>query len=274
MRKTTKFVALLGSALLALTACSGNSEEAPETKDGVVKLTVGASPVPHADILNFINENLAKDAGIELDVKEYTDYVQPNVALDAAELDANFFQHIPYLESEKAEKGYEFVAGKGIHIEPYALFSKKHKKLEDIPNGATIVVNNDPSNQARALKLLEKAGLISLENVKNPSLLNVAKNPKKIRLVESEAPAIPVQLPDVDAAVINGNFALEANLVPSKDALIVESGIDSPYSNILVWKKDAKKAEAIQKLEKLLHSPEVAKFIKAKYPKGEIIPAF
>ncbi|MBM7825250.1 D-methionine transport system substrate-binding protein [Arcanobacterium pluranimalium] len=272
-----KKIALIGAvAALALGACS--STEAKDTAgkdgDGVVTLTVGASPVPHADILRFIDEKLAKEAGIDLEIKEYTDYVQPNVALDAGELNANFFQHVPYFDAEVKEKGYKFEHGNGVHIEPYALFSKKYKRIDDIPNGARILVNNDPSNQARALQLLEQKGLIKLKESKNPTLLDIISSPINAKVVESEAPAIPVQLPDADAAVINGNFALEAGLVPSKDALAIESGENNPYANVLAWNKDSKKAEAIAKLEKLLHSPEVAKFIKEKYPNGEIIPAF
>lgn len=276
MRNFKKIIAISAVATLSLAACSssGSNDSDGKNADGVVTLTVGASPVPHADILRFIDEKLAKDAGIDLEIKEYTDYVQPNVALDAQELDANFFQHLPYLESEVKEKGFKFDHGKGVHIEPYALFSKKHKKLEDIPTGGRILVNNDPSNQARALMLLEQQGLIKLKNTKNPTLLDIESSPKNLKVVESEAPAIPVQLPDADAAVINGNFALEAGLVPSKDALAVESGENNPYANLLAWNKDSKKVEAIQKLDKLLHSPEVAKFIKDKYPNGEIIPAF
>ncbi|MFC5370279.1 MetQ/NlpA family ABC transporter substrate-binding protein [Arcanobacterium bovis] len=272
-----KKIALIGAAAaLALGACSSTDTKDSKAADGdgVVTLTVGASPVPHADILRFIDEKLAKDAGIHLEIKEYTDYVQPNVALDAGELDANFFQHVPYFDAEVKEKGYKFEHGNGVHIEPYALFSKKYKRVDDIPDGARILVNNDPSNQARALRLLEQKGLIKLKDSKNPTLLDIISSPINAKVVESEAPAIPVQLPDADAAVINGNFALEAGLVPAKDALAIESGENNPYANVLAWNKDSKKAEAIAKLEKLLHSPEVAKFIKEKYPNGEIIPAF
>lgn len=270
----TKISAALLAGALALTACSGSAEK--ESKDGehLTKLVVGASPVPHADILKFVNDNLAKDAGIDLEIKEYTDYVQPNAALDAGELDVNFFQHLPYLEQEIKDKKYNLEGGKGIHIEPYALFSKKYKSVADIKDGETILVNNDPSNQARALKLLESQGLIELKKVDNPSLLDITGSKKNIKVVEAEAPAIPIQLPDVGAAVINGNFALEAGLVPAKEALAIEDGKDNPYANIIAWRKDSKKAEAIAILEKLLHSPEVAQFIKDKYPNGEIIPAF
>lgn len=266
-----KLFALAAAATLALTGCAGNTD----TSDGeLTKLVVGASPVPHAAILEYVADNLAADAGIDLEIKEYTDYVQPNVALNAGEIDANFFQHLPYFEDEVSQKGYNLDHGTGIHIEPFGLYSKKVTDLKDLKDGSVVVVTNDPSNQARGLKLLEAEGLIKLADVPSPTLYDIAENPKKLDIRESEAPAIPVQLPDVDLAVINGNFALEAGLVPAEDALALESGEDNPYANILAWNKDTKKLDAIKKLDELLHSPEVAKFIKETYPNGEIIPAF
>ncbi|MDO5025896.1 MAG: MetQ/NlpA family ABC transporter substrate-binding protein [Trueperella sp.] len=263
-----KLIALAAAATLALAGCAGNADE------DLNKLVVGASPVPHAVILEYVAENLAADAGIELEIKEYTDYVQPNVALNAGEIDANFFQHLPYLEEEIAKKNYDLDHGRSIHIEPFGLYSEKITDLADLKNGAVVVVTNDPSNQARGLKLLEAQGLIKLADVPSPTLYDIAENPKNLDIRESEAPAIPVQLPDVDLAVINGNFALEASLVPAKDALALESGADNPYSNILVWNKNTKKLDAILKLDALLRSPEVAKFLQETYPNGEIIPAF
>ncbi len=274
-----KLLALSAATTLALGACSNDADtdattDATTTGDETVTLVVGASPVPHADILQFVADNLAEDAGLELEITEYTDYVQPNVALDAGDLDANFFQHVPYFDSEVAEKGYEFEHGPGVHIEPFGLYSEKVESLDEVADGAVVVVTNDPSNQARGLKLLEQEGLITLADVENPTLYDVEDNPKNLEIRESEAPAIPVQLPDVDLAVINGNFALEAGLVPSQDAIALESGVDNPYSNVLAWNVNSDKLDAIKKLDELLHSPEVAQFIEETYPNGEVIPAF
>lgn len=277
-----KLFALAAATTLALAACSSDADtetttDATATEGGaaeVVTLTVGASPVPHADILQFIDDNLAADAGLDLEITEYTDYVQPNVALDAGELDANFFQHVPYFDAEVAEKGYEFEHGPGVHIEPFGLYSEVVESVDELEDGAVVVVTNDPSNQARGLKLLQQEGLITLADVENPTIYDIEDNPKNLDIRESEAPAIPVQLPDVDLAVINGNFALEAGLVPSEDAIALESGVDNPYSNVLAWNAGADNLEAIQKLDELLHSPEVAQFIEDTYPNGEVVPAF
>ena len=276
-----KIFALLASAALALTACSsdnGSSETtksaSPTSSDSLTTLVVGASPVPHAPILQFVADNLAQDAGLKLEIKEYTDYVQPNVDLDAGALDANFFQHLPYLEAQIADRGYAFEHGTGIHIEPFGIYSNKVTSLQDVADGGVVLVTNDPSNQARGLKLLEAEGLIALKDVENPTIYDIKDNPKNLEIRESEAPAIPVQLPDVDLAIINGNFALEAGLVPSKDALALESGENNPYANVLAWKTGSDKADAIKKLDELLHSDKVAQFIKDTYPNGEVTPAF
>ncbi|AWA43066.1 MetQ/NlpA family ABC transporter substrate-binding protein [Trueperella pyogenes] len=274
-----KIFAVLAAAALTLTACSSKNTTTDTTSgassaDATVKLVVGASPVPHAPILQFVADNLAAGAGIDLEVKEYTDYVQPNVGLDAGELDANFFQHLPYLEAQIKDRGYDLEHGVGIHIEPFGIYSKKVTSLADVADGGVVLVTNDPSNQARGLKLLAAEGLITLADVANPTIYDVKDNPKNLQIRESEAPAIPVQLPDVDLAIINGNFALEAGLVPAKDALALESGENNPYANILAWKKGTKKIAAVKKLDELLHSPEVAQFIKDTYPNGEVTAAF
>ncbi|MEF3323237.1 MetQ/NlpA family ABC transporter substrate-binding protein [Gulosibacter sp. GYB002] len=277
--KIAKIAAATAVAALALAGCAAGdttdaTTDATTAEGGVVTLKVGASPVPHADILNFVNDNLAEDAGLKLEIVEYTDYVQPNVALSEGELDANFFQHVPYFDAEVAEKGYNFEHGEGVQIEPYGIYSKQLTDLKDIPEGGKVLVNNDPSNQARALKLLEQEGIIGLDGAENPTIYEIADNPKNLEFTEAEAAVIPVQLPDVDIAVINGNYALEHGLNPAKDALALESGKDNPYANILAWNKDAEKADAIAKLEELLHDPQVADFIREQYPDGEIIPAF
>ncbi|MFC5280711.1 MetQ/NlpA family ABC transporter substrate-binding protein [Arcanobacterium canis] len=278
MNRKLAIVATLAAATLALGACgTSSSTGAAKNTDGAVTLKVGVSPVPHGDIIKFVKDNLAKKAGLNLDIVEYSDYVLPNKNLENGQLDANYFQHLAYLEAQEKEFGYKFEHGEGIHIEPYAVYSKKVKDLKDLPEGATISIVNDPANQARALVLLAKQGLIKVdENKKDLTIHDVAENPKKIHFQEIEAPNLPRTLDSVDASVINGNFALEGGLTPSKDAIVVEDGKDNPYANFLAWKADipAEKKAAVKKLDDLLHSPEVAKFIKEKYADGAVIPAF
>ncbi|MGO1665411.1 MetQ/NlpA family ABC transporter substrate-binding protein [Flaviflexus sp.] len=277
-----KIFALTAAAALALSACSSNEEESEEaTSDStaasgeVVTLKVGASPVPHADILNYIDENLAEEAGIDIEVVEYSDYVLPNRNLDSGDLDANFFQHVPYFETEIADNGYEFDRGEGVHIEPYAAYSETLESIDDLPDGAKVSIVNDPSNQARALWLLEDNGVLTLDDsVENPTIFDIADNPKNIEFVELEAPNLVRTLDQVDLAIINGNFALDGGLVPSEDSIAIESGEDNPYANVLAWNTDTDKLEAIQALDELLHSQEVADFITETYPNGEVVPAF
>lgn len=276
MRRT--FIALAAAAALTLTACSSDAETAEETtaaEGETVTLTVGASPVPHADILAFIDENLAAEAGIDLEIVEYSDYVLPNRNLDSGELDANFFQHVPYFDVQVEENGFEFEHGEGIHIEPYAVYSDSLESLDELEDGAKVSLVNDPSNQARALWLLEDNGLITVDSsVENPTIYDITDNPKNLEFVEVEAPNLPRTLDQVAISIINGNFALEGGLVPSEDAIAIESGEDNPYANILAWRTDSDKADAIQALEELLHSQEVADFITDTYPNGEVVPAF
>lgn len=277
MRRT--YIALAAAAALTLTACSSDEDSADETASNgsgeIVTLTVGASPVPHANILTYIDENLAEEAGIDLEIVEYSDYVLPNRNLDAGELDANFFQHVPYFDVQVDENGYDFEHGEGVHIEPYAVYSESLESLDDLEDGAKVSIVNDPSNQARALWLLEDNGLITLdESVENPTIYDVTENPKNLEFVEVEAPNLPRTLDQVAISIINGNFALEGGLVPSEDAIATESGEDNPYANVLAWRADSEKAEAIQILEELLHSQDVADFITESYPDGEVVPAF
>ncbi|HZL05179.1 MAG TPA: MetQ/NlpA family ABC transporter substrate-binding protein [Coriobacteriia bacterium] len=279
--RTTRLApaALAAAAALSLAACSSSTTDdgtaaATDGSADVVTLTVGASPVPHAQILEYIDKNLAADAGIDIEIVEYTDYVQPNVALSEGDLDANYFQHVPYFDTEVAEKGYKFEHSVGIHIEPYGVYSNTYTSVADLPDGATVAVTNDPSNQARALVLLENEGLFTLADVENPSVFDVADNPRNIKLVEVAADQLPRQLEDVDAAVINGNFALEAGLVPSQDAIALESGEDNPYANIVAYRTEDKDSEAIATLISLLTSDEVRTHIEETWPNGELIPAF
>ena len=236
-------------------------------------LTVAATPVPHAEILEFIKPQLAKE-GVDLKIKVFTDYVQPNVQVAEKRLDANFFQHQPYLDEFNKAKGTQLVSVAGVHIEPFGAYSSKIKKLDELPQGASVVIPNDATNGGRALLLLAKAGVITLKPEAGITATpkDIAENPKGIKVRELEAATLPRVLTQVDLALINTNYALEAKLNPTKDALAIE-GSDSPYVNILVSRADNKDSADMQKLAKALHSPEVKKFIEEKY-KGAVVPAF
>ncbi|CEL26805.1 MULTISPECIES: MetQ/NlpA family ABC transporter substrate-binding protein [Pseudomonas] len=236
-------------------------------------LTVAASPVPHAEILEFVKPALAKE-GVDLKVKVFTDYIQPNVQVAEKRLDANFFQHQPYLDEFNKAKGTSLVAVTGVHLEPLGAYSSKIKKIEELPGGANVVIPNDATNGGRALLLLAKAGVITLKDPTNilSTIKDIAQNPKDLKFRELEAATIPRVLTQVDLALINTNYALEAKLDPSKDALVIE-GNDSPYVNILVSRADNKDSDAMKKLAAALHSPEVKQFITEKY-KGAVLPAF
>lgn len=277
MRRTLTLLGTGIAAALALTACGGSQSASDATPDPAnpVTISVGAGPVPHAKILEFVDQNLAKDAGIDLKIEEMTDYQTPNIALSDGSIDANYFQHLAFLEQQMKDKGYKFEHGAGVHIEPYAGFSSKHKDIKEIPDGGTIAITNDPANQPRALKMLEKAGL--LKDIKDDSAaltLTDAQNPKGLKFEENQ-PEILLPLiddPKVDLAIINGNFILEAGM-STEDALVVESTEDNPYANFLVWRA-GEETPAIAKLEELLHTPEVKSYIEKTWPSGDVTPAF
>lgn len=252
--------------LAAITAVAAFSAQA-ET------LNVAATAVPHAEILEFVKPALAKE-GVELKIKVFTDYVQPNVQVAEKRLDANFFQHQPYLDEFNKGKGTHLVSVAGVHVEPFGAYSSKHKSLAELPEGASVVIPNDATNGGRALLLLEKAGLIKLKDSKNilATPKDIAENPKGLRVRELEAATLPRVLGQVDLALINTNYALEAKLNPTKDALVIE-GSDSPYVNILVARPDNQDNAAMQKLAKALNRPEVKAFIEKKY-QGAVVPAF
>jgi D-methionine transport system substrate-binding protein len=253
--------------VFALGGC-GAKKEAPVTDKKIIK--VGASPVPHKEILEIVKPLLAKE-GYTLDIVEFTDYVIPNTALAEGQLDANFFQHVPYLETFSKEKGLDLTYTVKVHIEPMALYSSKYKTVADIKDGAEIAIPNDPTNGARALRVLEKAGLLKLKAGDLISKLDITENKKNLKITELEAPQLPRVLADLDAAVINANYAIEAKLNLT-DALAVEAK-DSPYANVLAVRKEDKEKPYIKALSKALTSPEVKKFIEDKY-KGAVIPAF
>ncbi len=268
-------IGLAAVATLGLAACGGgSSSDASGSSSDVVTLTVGATPSPHAKILTYINDNLAADAGIKLDIVEYTDYVQPNTALNDGDLDANFYQTVPYLENAEKQFGYDFEAGEGIHLEPLGVFSNKHKSLDELPDGGTIGIISDTANQSRALELLATQGLVSIPEGDGDVNINTVTKLKNFTFTEVDGPQLVRSLDDYDYAVINGNFAQEGGKSISSDALVVESPVDNPAVNVLVWKNGSAKAETIAKLEKLLHSDEVKQYIEQTWPDGSVIPAF
>lgn len=259
---------LAGCGQKASTASTSTAASGSSTKK-VIK--VGATPVPHEEILEQIKPILAKE-GYELKIVEFTDYVTPNTALQEGDLDANFFQHIPYLKKCNEEKKLDLDYTVKVHIEPMGVYSQKVKKLDELKKGATIAIPNDATNGSRALRVLESAKLIKLKSGDLVSKLDITDNPLNLKIQELDAPQLPRILGEVDAAVINTNYALEAKLNPTKDALAIEAK-DSPYANVLAVKKADKDKDYIQALSKALTSPEIKKFIEDKY-KGSIIPAF
>ena len=267
MKKIFSLIIVLTMAL-SFTACS----KSPSTSGTSSKtITIGASPVPHKEILEKVKSILKKE-GYTLKIVEFNDYVTPNTALAEGELDANFFQHIPYLTKMNEEKKLNLDYTVKVHIEPMGLYSSKVKDIKSIKEGATIAIPNDATNGSRALKVLEVTGLIKLKAGEIVSKLDIIENLKKIKIMELDAPQLPKVLGEVDAALITANYALEASLNPTKDAIVLESK-DSPYANILAVRKNNKSSEGIVALSKALNSDEIRNFIKENY-KGNIIPAF
>ena len=263
---------ILTIALVALlTIVSVFAQATSETQSSTTKIVVGATPEPHAALLSLVVDDLSAQ-GITLEVKEFTDYVTPNDAVEYGEIDANYFQHIPYLESFNTEHGYHLVNAGGIHVEPIALYSSKYSSLSDIPNGAVIAIPNDPTNEGRALLLLQSAGLIKLKD--NAGLeaipLDIVENPKNLKFSEIEAATLPRILSDVDAAVINGNYAIPAGLVATRDGLFVE-GADSPYVNVIAVKAGNENNPAVKALVEALKSDEVKAYVAEHYKNGEVV---
>lgn len=237
------------------------------------KLRVGATPVPHAELLRLVQEDL-KAQDVDLEVVDFTDYVTPNLALADKDLDANYFQHIPYLDKFAQERGLSLSSVGSVHVEPIGVFSKKFKKLEDVPAKSVVAIPNDPSNGGRALILLHNSGLIKLADPSNlyATEFDIVENPKKLKFKALEAPQLPRVLSDVAVAVINGNYAIEAGLSPVKDSLLLE-GKESPYVNIVAVRKGDEKKEDIVKLVKALQSDKVKQYIISTY-NGAVTPAF
>lgn len=254
-----------------------NKDQSGEDKTDLKKIVVGASITPHAEILEVAKGVLASK-GFELEIVEYNDYVQPNLALDYGDLDANYFQHQPYLDQFNEERGLDLISVAKIHYEPFGLYPGKTKTLDDLKEGAQIAVPNDGTNEARALLLLEAQGLIKLaEGVGMDATINdIVENPKNLVIYEIEAAQLARSLQDVDIAVINGNYAIQAELNVSKDAIAVEdqdSLAAETYGNVIAVRKGDENREEIKALIEALTSDEVREFIESTY-EGAVVPKF
>ena len=270
MENNMKKILTIALVLVAL-ASSLFAQGAQETSSSTTKIKVAATPDPHAALLNLIVEDLAAQ-GIELEVIEFTDYVVPNNVVEDGSVDANYFQHIPYLDSFNKEHGFHLVNAGGIHVEPFALYSNKYSNIADIPAGATIAIPNDPTNEGRALLLLQAAGLITLKDGAGleATPLDIASNPKNLKFSEIEAATLPRILQDVDGAIINGNYAIPAGLVATRDGLFVEDA-SSPYVNVIAVKEGNENNPAIKALVEALKGDKVAAYVAEKYPNGEVV---
>ena len=281
MKKLFAILATLVFAVFAFAGCGGDQAKSSSSasttvtsSSGAKTLKVGATAVPHAEILEQAKPLLAKE-GIDLQIVEFNDYVQPNLALNDKELDANYFQHEPYLKNFIDEhKEVKLVNAAGVHIEPMGIYSHKVKKLDELQDGASIAIPNDPTNGGRSLLLLEKAGLLKLKDGvgEKATVQDIVENPKNLKFQEVEAAQVPRTLDDVDAAIINSNFAMQVPLDPTKDALFIEDST-SPYVNIIAVREGDENRPEIQALIKVLHSDEIKNFINEKY-KGAVVPAF
>ena len=273
-----KILSLLLATALFLVACGNKNETkgAAGSQGGAAgktkKLIVGATPIPHAELLDLVKEDLKKE-GIDLEVVKFNDYVQPNKALADKSIDANFFQHVPYMDDFGKKNNIGLSAVGNIHLEPMALYSKKVKSINDLKNGDTLIIPNDPTNGGRALILLDKAGIIKLkDNTKLDSTpADIVQNPKNIKIETLSNEQIAPRLSEVAGAIINSNFAIDAGV--TKNEIILIEGKDSPYVNIVTVLKGNENDERVKKLVKALQSEKIKKYIEEKY-EGRVIPAF
>ena len=276
-KKSIVSIILSGILAVSLVGCGGaattSSSSSAKGDDKVIK--VGVSPEPHKKILDAAVPVLEKE-GYKVEITEFNDYVLPNTALSEGELDANYFQHTPYLNEQNESRHLNLVSAGAIHLEPMGLYSKKIKSLDEIKDGATIAVPNDPSNEARALRLLAANKLIELKDGELVTPADITSNPKNIQFTELEAAAVPRSVDDVDAAVINSNYAIPAGFNPTKDSIVIEdkdSEAAKPYANIVAVRSGDENSEKIKALVKALQSEEVKKFINKEYD-GAVIPVF
>ena len=261
-----RLLPVLLASLIILTACQ------PGAPAGE-RLSVAATVIPHAEILEVVKPILAKQ-GLTLEVRVFSDYIQPNDQVAQKLIDVNYFQTQPYLDAYNRDRGTKLVTIVGVHVEPFGAYSRKYKTLAEVPVGADVVIPNDPSNNSRALILLHKAGAITLKDPTNAlaTLRDITANPKQWKFRELDSAMLPRVLDQVDLALINTNYALDAGLDPTKDALAIE-GRDSPYVNFLVGREDNRDDPRVKKLAAALTSPEVKAFIDKKY-RGAVLPAF
>lgn len=270
---------LLGLATaLLLVACGGKTEEKSTAGSAAEsgkteKLIIGATPVPHQELLELVKEDL-KAEGVDLEIQQFNDYIQPNKLVGSKELDANFFQHIPYMETFGKENNLELVSIGAVHVEPMAVYSKKIKNVNELKEGDTILIPNDPTNGGRALILLDKAGVIKLADNKNllATVKDITENTKNVKIEQLAPEQLAPRLEEVTAAVINANFALDAKLSFTNDTILVEDK-DSPYVNIVTVLKGRENEPKFQKLIKALQSEKVKKYISEKF-NGSVVPAF
>ncbi|WP_326600059.1 MetQ/NlpA family ABC transporter substrate-binding protein [Streptomyces sp. NBC_01803] len=275
-------MAATAALTLGLTACGTDSDPDPDPgrndadgpPDAAAPLTVAASPTPHAQILAFVRDNLAEDAGLNLEIREFTDYVLPNTAVHSGEVDANFFQHQPYLDDFNTHQGTDLVGVVTVHLEPLGLYSSSLDSAENLTEGATVAVPNDATNEGRALKLLADNGLIELaEGVGSDATLADVTDDHGLSFEELEAATLPRALEDFDAAIINGNYAIEADLAPAEDALVLEEAEGNPYANLIAVRAGDEDDPRVRTLAELLTSDEVRQFIEDTY-QGSVVPAF
>ena len=275
-KKSILSVVLAGVLAIGLIGCGGtvsNGSGADSKDDKVIK--IGVTPKPHKEIVDAAVPLLEKE-GYKVEITEFNDYVQPNTAVEEGSLDVNFFQHTPYLNEQVQSRGLHLKSVAAIHLEPMGLYSKKTTSLDGLKDGSKIAVPNDPSNEARALKLLAANGLIKIKEGELVTPADITENPKNLQFSELEAAAVPRAVDDVDAAVINGNYAIEAGFDPTTNAIVKEdkdSEAAKPYANIVVVKEGNEKLEKIQALIKALTSDEVRDFINKEY-NGAVIPVF
>ncbi|HEY9763100.1 MAG TPA: MetQ/NlpA family ABC transporter substrate-binding protein [Trichocoleus sp.] len=283
LRLTRRFFLITAGsfgATVLVGSCGSQSSPSSDTSENAsagaatATLRVGATPLPHAEILRYVKDNLAAAEGLELEIVEFSDYVQPNLALNDKQIDANYFQHVPYMEDFASQRGVDLVAVVPVHIEPLGLYSKKIKFLNEVKDNAQVALPNDATNLGRSLKLLQDNQLITLKSGAGVAATkqDIEENAKNLKFVELEAAQLPRSLEDVDLAVINGNYAIETGLNPAKDALALEAAKDNPYANVLTVLQGRESDPNIQKLAELLTSSQVKQFIAEKY-QGAVIPA-
>ena len=277
-RRTILAGGLTAAAALTLAACGKSSSgvDGIKVSGDTATITVGATPQPHVTILQWIQDNLAADAGLSLEIKEINDYQTPNSSLSDGALAANFYQTPNFLAQQIKEKGYEFTSLADVHVEPLGIYtSKGYTSVDQVPDGGKVVLNSDPANTARGLKLVESTGLITLDpSVELPTELDITDNPKNLEFTKVDGAQVANSRADADLAVINGNYALDAGLTPSKDALVLEQAKDSPYANELVVRTADKDNEYLKKLAELMTSPELKTYIEQNWTDGSVLPAF